>query len=391
MNFNNVSLPQKFCDLELTQPLMPINTIQKFYNILEKDHLTFLFQGSYNDDMTEGILELTEYNLENFEGLTKLKKKISFLIVECFQNIVRHGEIGADYEIPEGLFITRNIGDINYIASINYLDNSYVKPLKTTLDKLKTLTKDELKSFYLDTLVNSHITEKGGAGLGLIELARKSTFPLSYEFEKIDENLSAFYFLVRLKNNMYAEEHEQHEPLDLKSFREFYSLVDETNTNMVYKGDFAKASILPILKIFEDSIQNLDGNINIKKRVYIIMMEMLENIAEHAKNNIHGNIELKEGIFILGKKENDYLISTGNIVETDRVGALKEYIELLNSMDYSELRRLYVKNLKRSKIVDSSYEGLGLIDIVSESTDKIDFNFEPINENDTFFSINVQI
>lgn len=370
---------------------MPIDTVQKFYNILAKDHLTFLFQGSYNDDMTEGILELTEYNLENFEGLTKLKKKISFLIVECFQNIVRHGEINVDYEIPEGVFITRNIGDINYIASINYLGNSYVEPLKATLDKLKTLTKDELKSFYLDTLVNSQITEKGGAGLGLIELARKSSYPLSYEFEKIDENLSAFYFLVRLQNNLHAEQEEVHEPLDLQSFREFYSLVDETNTMMVYKGDFAKASILPILKIFEDSIQNLEGNINIKKRVYIIMMEMLENIADHAKNHMYENTELKEGIFILGKKEDDYLISTGNIVETKRVGALKEYIELLNSMDYNELRKLYVKNLKKSKIVDSSYEGLGLIDIVSESTDKIDFHFQPLNDHDTFFSINVQI
>lgn len=370
---------------------MPIDTVKKFYDILAKDHLTFLFQGSYNDDMTEGILELTEYNLENFEGLTKLKKKISFLIVECFQNIVRHGEINVDYEIPEGVFITRNIGDINYIASINYLGNSYVKPLKATLDKLKSLTKDELKSFYLDTLVNSQITEKGGAGLGLIELARKSSYPLSYEFEKIDENLSAFYFLVRLQNNLHSEQHEQHEPLDLQSFREFYTLVDETNTMMVYKGDFAKASILPILKIFEDSIQNLDGNINIKKRVYIIMMEMLENIADHAKNNLYKNTELKEGIFILGKKEDDYLISTGNIVENKRVEALKAYIELLNTMDYSELRKLYVKNLKKSKIVDSSYEGLGLIDIVSESTDKIDFHFRPLNDHDTFFSINVQI
>lgn len=370
---------------------MPIDTVQKFYNILSKDHLTFLFQGSYNDDMTEGILELTEYNLENFEGLTKLKKKISFLIVECFQNIVRHGEISSEFEIPEGVFITRNIGDINYIASINYLNNSVVKPLEKTLDKLKSLSKDELKAVYLDTLVNSEMTEKGGAGLGLIELARKSTFPLSYEFEQIDENLSAFYFLVRLQNQIHSEEKEIHDPLDIKSFKDFYQLVTDTNTMMVYKGDFAKASILPILKIFEDSIQNLEGNINIKKRVYIIMMEMLENIADHAKNYVFENADLKEGIFILGKEGDDYLISTGNLVETSRVPTLKEYIERLNNMDYSELRKLYVKNLKKSKIVDASYEGLGLIDIVSESTDKIDFHFKKMNDTDTFFSINVQI
>ena len=52
----------------------------------------------------------------------------------------------------------------------------------------------------------------------------------------------------------------------------------------------------PILKIFEDSIQNLDGNINIKKRVYIIMVELLENISEHAVEFHIDNQELKEGI-----------------------------------------------------------------------------------------------
>ena len=80
------------------------------------------------------------------------------------------------------------------------------------------------------------------------------------------------------------------------------------------------------------------------------MMEMLENIADHAKKQMVENSDLKEGIFILGKENDDYLISTGNLVETSRVPALKEYIEKLNTMDYGELRKLYVKNLKKSKL-----------------------------------------
>lgn len=370
---------------------MPHNKVQLFYNNLSNDHLSFLFQGSYNDDMTEGILELTEYNLENFEGLTKMKKKISFLIVECFQNIVRHGQVGAEYVIPEGVFITRNRGNINYISSINYINNDVVEPLKKALDEIKTLSKDELKAFYLKTLVDGSMSEKGGAGLGLIELARKSSLPLSYDFEKVDDNLTIFYFLVRMENELFSNSNRVVKSLDLDSFKEFYNLVKETNTMMIYKGDFAKASILPILKIFEDSIQNLDGNINIKKRVYIIMVELLENISDHAIENSPDNKDLKEGIFIMGRKENMYMISTGNKVETKQVPKIKAYIESLNQLNYSELRKLYVKNLKKSKNSESDFKGLGLIDIVSESSDNIDFEFKKLDESHTFFSISVQI
>jgi hypothetical protein len=364
--------------------------VQSFYNNLEKDHLSFLFQGSYNDDMTEGILELTEYNLENFEGLTKMKKKISFLIVECFQNIVRHGQVGKEYVIPEGVFIIRNRGNINYISSINYIDNKVVEPLKKSLDNIKSLSKEDLKAYYLKTLVELPLSEKGGAGLGLIELARKSSMPLSYEFEKVDDNLTIFYFLVRMENDLFPDTGKLSD-LNINSFKEFYGLVKETNTMMVYKGDFAKSSILPILKIFEDSIQGQDGNINIKKRVYIIMVELLENISDHAIEYSEEYRDLKEGIFILGRKDNTYLISTGNKVKNEDVASIKEYIESLNQLSYSELRRLYVRNLKKSKSIDSDFDGLGLIDIVSESSDAISFDFKKLDDNFTFFSISVQI
>jgi hypothetical protein len=365
--------------------------VQLFYKNLEEAHLSFLFQGSYNDDMTEGILELTEYNLENFEGLTKMKKKISFLIVECFQNNVRHGQVGEEYVIPEGVFIIRNRGNINYISSINYVKNSVVESLKLSLEEIKAFSKDELKAHYLKTLVEDPISAKGGAGLGLIELARKSTLPLIFDFEKIDDNLSIFYFLVRMENDLFPEMAIQPQPLNLDSFKDFYRLVKETDTMMVYKGDFAKSSILPILKIFEDSIQNVDGNINIKKRVYIIMVELLENISDHAIEYSDEYKDLKEGIFILGKKDNMYLISTGNKVKNEKVPSIKAYIESLNQLSYAELRKLYVNNLKKTKETDSDFDGLGLIDIVSESSDNIDFNFEKLNDMHTFFSISVQI
>ncbi len=69
-------------------------TVEKlfdYYRELENDRLSFIFNGDVSDDITDGIIRITEYNVNNFETLAKLSRRISFIMVECFQNVVRHG------------------------------------------------------------------------------------------------------------------------------------------------------------------------------------------------------------------------------------------------------------------------------------------------------------
>jgi hypothetical protein len=48
-------------------------------------------------------------------------------------------------------------------------------------------------------LANNEFSDKNTAGLGLMEIARKSNFPLKYEFEKINDTYSYFNFEIQLE------------------------------------------------------------------------------------------------------------------------------------------------------------------------------------------------
>ncbi|MGV2480293.1 UNVERIFIED_CONTAM: hypothetical protein IGO34_26185, partial [Salmonella enterica subsp. enterica serovar Weltevreden] len=48
------------------------------------------YLGLFNDDITARLIAISEYYLENKTDLGKLKNKVSLLIAECFQNIIRH-------------------------------------------------------------------------------------------------------------------------------------------------------------------------------------------------------------------------------------------------------------------------------------------------------------
>ena len=45
---------------------------------------------------------------------------------------------------------------------------------------------------YKDIIKNSDISDKGGAGLGFVDMARKSGRKLEFDFEKLDDNFSFF-------------------------------------------------------------------------------------------------------------------------------------------------------------------------------------------------------
>jgi hypothetical protein len=60
------------------------------------------------------------------------------------------------------------------------------------------ITLEDLKNYQHEVLSASGFSEKGGAGLGLIEMVRKSGNKLSYGFENINEKNSYFYFQTKI-------------------------------------------------------------------------------------------------------------------------------------------------------------------------------------------------
>jgi len=81
------------CRLQQPNPLRftQLESLFEYYKELENDRLSFIFNENVSDDITDGIIRITEYNVNSFEAFAKLSKRISFIMVECFQNVVRHG------------------------------------------------------------------------------------------------------------------------------------------------------------------------------------------------------------------------------------------------------------------------------------------------------------
>ena len=108
-------------------------------------------------------------------------------MAECFQNIIRHASTSQNkivYSDDPGFIITRNKDNRYYVTTGNLIDNKEIDLLKKHLDHINEMNLAELREEYTSVLRNGEFTDKGGAGLGLIDMARKSGYKLGYRFEE---------------------------------------------------------------------------------------------------------------------------------------------------------------------------------------------------------------
>jgi len=369
---------------------MDSTSINWFFSRLKDDNQCLLYNGSFNDDVTYKLVGLSEANLKNFKEGTKTQRRVSYLMAECFQNILRHGDKESMQEHSQedtSFFMNRYASGKYFIVSANIIKDDDIEALKTQLDQLNNLDEEELKDLYKQVIRYGKISDKGGAGLGLIEMARKSGHKLGYSFMKYNSDSSIFYNQIVLQSEFEAPTTEDDDKLGIDSASGFHQLLRKEKILIIQKGDFSQESILPVLNIIEKSILNKGSKSMKMKNVFIAMVDLLQNISKHA----YSTSEIKDGIFAIARKRDNYIVSTGNYININNVETLKNHLDKLNSLSSNELEDLYSEILMNDLDNDSDSPGLGLINLAQITLKSFEFHFESIDENKSFFTITATV
>jgi len=174
-----------------------INYIQLQYNEhLAQLQLTEDLIVAYCGNITG--LKISEIEHEIEEKLNNLNlpkpeiKKIFFTCVELIQNQFLYC-VSDEGITQNNYFIISKNGKYIKIITANLIQTSQVNSIKNKINTVNSFSdKEELKSYYLNKLVNNNFGEKGGAGLGFITLALKSMNSLQSQFIQINEQYSLF-------------------------------------------------------------------------------------------------------------------------------------------------------------------------------------------------------
>ncbi len=154
-----------------------------------------------------------------------------------------------------------------------------------------------------------------------------------------------------------------------------------------YRGSVSHDIIKSLLVLAEKKME-IDGTIiSTKKKVFNIMFECLQNISKHTDVS-H---KRQDGLFLIGKKENQYFIFSGNLVLNSKIDDLSSKLTKVNELNKEELSQLYKKLMIENKEADDNNAGMGIIDIARKSGNKLEFKFFQVNETQSYFTLKTTI
>ncbi len=176
---------------------MAITDVYDFYRKMEDEKIILSFKGEFTAELLTSILHILESKMNALNITTKKKKRVFNVLVECFQNLYHHIETQENDQIEvalqkSALVMVKHADDKFVVRTGNHVGNDGIPELKRKLAMVNALNTDELRDLYQTKLKNDSLSEKGTAGLGLIDIARKSKNKLEYEFLEIDDDSSFF-------------------------------------------------------------------------------------------------------------------------------------------------------------------------------------------------------
>jgi len=156
--------------------------------------MVVVYEGEVTQDITKAVLAMTERNMDAFGEAGNVKRKVFNVMVECLQNVSKHAEnFDAESNAKNNALISIGKDKDEYvIISGNAVLNENVEMIKGKIDQINVMDDAELKALYKDIIKNGSLSAKGGAGLGLVDMRRKSGNKLGYDFEPINEKLAFF-------------------------------------------------------------------------------------------------------------------------------------------------------------------------------------------------------
>ncbi|MDH5396883.1 MAG: SiaB family protein kinase [Cyclobacteriaceae bacterium] len=174
--------------------------IYDLHQSMRSQSLILLYEGDFTQETIKSVLAMAERNMDSSAESSGTKRKVFNVMVECLQNIVKHSDelVKEGAEDSSAIFMIGKTDSEYSVMSGNPIKNVNIPIVQGKLDKVNALDKDGLKTLYKDIIRTTKISEKGGAGLGFVDMARKSGNPLGYEFHKTDDEYSFFCLKAKI-------------------------------------------------------------------------------------------------------------------------------------------------------------------------------------------------
>lgn len=183
-----------------------MHTVRHYHTMFEQDGINTVYSGPLWQEGIERLAEMLQAKLRHDELTPAVSQSIFSIFVEQMHNMLMHSAKAdpAFSDAPggraaNGTFILGARGRGYFIRTGNVIAREKVAGIRDQIDYLNSLDAAALRKHYRERMRGDNPNPGSkGAGLGMIEIARRASSKLEYEFSDYGEGFSLFEMHVTI-------------------------------------------------------------------------------------------------------------------------------------------------------------------------------------------------
>ncbi len=162
---------------------VPKDALERFYNLSEEAFTSILSGkgivlihhqcGAVSETQVGAIVDEIEAKVAETVDNRSMIKRFFLVFVELLQNVVKHGATDEKGKAPVDFFIYLREGRLITTFS-NVVEKGEAKQIESRFREVNRMNRDELKEAYMNQLTMGELSEKSGAGLGVMTVVLRS-------------------------------------------------------------------------------------------------------------------------------------------------------------------------------------------------------------------------
>lgn len=167
-----------------------------------------------------------------------------------------------------------------------------------------------------------------------------------------------------------------------------YREADDKKIILSNFGDLSEDGVDSILMMIENKMESHGEPRMLIKRIFTVVVESLQNVRIHASRTDSAK---DTSFIVIAKESGDYKVMVANLADNDIVEGIKAKLIKVTALNQKALKKVYMNSLAMGKLSAKGGAGLGILTIALKSDNNLKFNFEKINEELTFFNMDIRV
>jgi hypothetical protein len=175
--------------------------IENYLTDRQDGDVILFYKGNVDSDFINQALDTVEGKMVEVNEKSKLRKKVYNVLVESLQNLYHHvDKVPDDFEDQASekyaLLVVKKVDTGYNIVTGNFVHSDNIGKLEEKIKRINRSSHEEIKELYKFILNHQRISAKGGGGLGLVDIARKTGNKLDYQFKEYNDDYFFFYLNI---------------------------------------------------------------------------------------------------------------------------------------------------------------------------------------------------